>query len=348
MTSSVTPYVTPEDIRAARRDQPRTRARDLAHSLGIAEAQLVAAMTGAGALRIDPGPDRLMPLVCGLGPVLALTRNDSCVAERVGPYRDYRGGPHASMVLGEEIDLRIFPQHWLHGFAVTEAGENGPKRSIQIFDAAGDAVHKIHLRPESDAAAFDRLAAGLALPDQGQTLGVQPRAAAEPAQANLAKLDILRAEWDRMTDTHQFLRLVKKLRMNRLGAYRLAGAPKARPLPPQAVTTLLHRAAEAQVPVMIFVGNAGCIQIYGGLLDRIVPMGPWINVLDPGHDMHLRADHVAEVWLVNKPTQRGDTISVEAFDAEGRLIVQIFGRRTEAGLDAWNALTEGLAGEIVA
>ena len=55
-------------------------------------------------------------------------------------------------------------------------------------------------------------------------------------------------------------------------------------------------------------------------------------------------DHVAEVWAVDKPTQRGPARSVEAFDAEGGLIFQIFGVPKE-GRDsrpAWRALVDTL------
>ena len=342
--------MTPAEIRDKIAENPKARARDLAQTLGITEVELVAARVGQGVTRIDATPDRLVPLVQALGPVMALTRNEACVAERVGVYTDYHGGPHAAMLLGEEIDMRIFPQHWLYGFALAEpvelpGGEAGIKRSIQIFDAAGDAVHKIHLRPESDVAAFDALVAELALPEQDAALSLERRAPVEPARMAPDKLEILRKEWEAMTDTHQFLRLVKKVKMNRLGAYRSIGAPQAQALPLDAVTQLLHRAAEAKVQLMIFVGNAGCIQIYGGQVERIVPMGPWINILDPGHDMHLRTDKIAEVWLVNKPTQRGDAISVEAFDAEGGLILQVFGRRSAGSTEAWDALAQGLLPE---
>ena len=77
-------------------------------------------------------------------------------------------------------------------------------------------------------------------------------------------------------------------------------------------------------------------------MERIVPMGPWINVMDPRFNLHLRADRIAEAWLVNKPTRRGAAISVEAFDDQGALILQIFGYRKDAPPDAWNALTLGL------
>ena len=331
-----------DQIRALRAENPKARARDFAQMHGITEAELVAAHVGDWATVIDATPDGLMPWIAQMGDVMALTRNTSCVHERIGTYEDYHAGPHAQMVLGSEIDLRIFPSHWVHGFAVEEAGEDGIKRSIQVFDAAGDAVHKVHLKPASDVAVFDRLVADLRLDAQADSLTLGPRAAVEGARADASRADVLRAEWERMTDTHQFLKLVRKLKMNRLGAYRVAGAPHVRALTAEAVTLALRGAADAGIPVMIFVGNAGCIQIHGGPIEKIVPMGPWINVMDARFNLHLRADHIAEVWCVTKPTKTGDAVSIEAFDADGALILQIFGYRKDVDPAAWDALCASL------
>jgi len=92
---------------------------------------------------------------------------------------------------------------------------------------------------------------------------------------------------------------------------------------------------------MIFVGNRGCIQIHSGLITTLKAMGPWQNVLDPRFNLHLRLDHVAEVWLVEKPTRRGPALSIEAFSADGALILQMFGYRKEGqeDADAFAALT---------
>ena len=334
--------LSPAAIRALRVENAKARARDLAHAHGLTEAQLVAAHVGHGAVAIDATPDRLFPLIRDLGDVMALTRNASCVHERRGIYSDYRSGPHAAMVLDPEIDLRIFPTHWKHAFAVMEPGEDGPKRSLQIFDAAGDAVHKVHLKPESDAAAFDALAAALGLPDQSQTMTLSPRTPPEGPKGNPARADDLRRDWDAMTDTHQFNTLTRRLKMNRLGAYRLAGSPRADRVAKDGITRALHAAADGGIPLMIFVGNSGCIQIHGGPIAKVVPMGPWINVMDPRFNLHLRIDHIAEVWRVRKPTRTGDAISVEAFDADGSLILQIFGYRKDAPPTAWNAFTATL------
>jgi putative hemin transport protein len=332
----------PKEIRALRAENPKARARDFAHAQDLTEADLAAAYVGHGATAIVADPDRLLPWVGRLGDVMALTRNEHCVHERRGSYLDYRTGAFAAMVLGPEIDLRVFGKHWVHGFAVEEMGEDGPKRSLQVFDAAGDAVHKIWLKPESAHGLWADLVANMRLPDQAQWLELTTRRPVEAAKGDAAGAGALRAGWDGLGDTHQFLGLVKDHDMNRLGAYRVAGAPYAVRLDPIAVTQTLEQAASGGVPVMIFVGNAGCIQIHGGLVKKIVPMGLWINVMDARFNLHLRADRLAEVYRVWKPTRTGDVFSVEGFAADGELILQIFGYRKDTPAEPWNALVAGL------
>jgi putative hemin transport protein len=269
-----------------------------------------------------------MPAVSELGEVMALTRNESAVHERVGTYGEYHSGPHASMVLGKEIDLRIFAKHWVHGYAVEVETEKGVQRSLQVFDAAGDAVHKVFLREASNLDKWDDVRRGLEFTDSSASLSVKPRKSTEAAKANPEKRDLLLQEWGRMTDTHQFMRLTSKLGINRLGAYRMIeGTPWVRKLAPQAVDGLLQATSAASQDVILFVGNPGNIQIHWGGLQNIRPMGPWFNVLDERFNLHLRGDHVAEVYAIEKPTKRGAAISLEAFDKDGMLIAQVFGQR---------------------
>jgi len=336
----------PAELRDAITENHKTRTRDLAHKLGVTEADLVAAQVGHGATQIKPHPDDIMPALQPLGEVMALTRNASCVHEKVGTYENYHPGEHAAMVLTPEIDLRIFPSHWRHAFAVETPLENGVRRSVQVFDAAGDAVHKVFLRDGSDLAAWDALISALATGSDAQTLDLSPRVPPEAPKSREDKLDVLRAEWDRLTDTHQFLRLCAKLKMNRLGAYRIAGAPYVRPLALDTPDRMLEGVRDSGLHMMFFVGNRGCIQIHNGPVENLREMGPWQNVLDPGFDMHLRRDHVAEVWAVSKPTQRGMVRSVEAFDATGSLIFQAFPVAKE-GNDhraAWQTMFDALPG----
>lgn len=325
--------LSPEKLRELKRDAT-VRPYDLAQQLGVSEAALVEADLGHGVTRIDALPGRLIPAITLLGDVMALTRNRSCVIEKIGTYNDFHDGDHAAMTLDAEIDLRMFPRHWVHAYAVEVTRETGIARSVQVFDAAGDAIHKVHLRAESDLVAWDALKADLATEDQQPVAGFDARAPLEPARIAEDKVEALRAEWARMTDTHQFNTLVRRLKMNRLGATRAVGVPWARPLQVAAVQVLFDRLQAEGQQVMLFVGNAGCIEIHSGAVQTLKPMGPWLNVLDDRFNLHLRADHVAEVWLVEKPTRRGNAVSVEAFDAEGQLIFQCFGMRPEKGGDA--------------
>jgi putative hemin transport protein len=73
-------------------------------------------------------------------------------------------------------------------------------------------------------------------------------------------------------------------------------------------------------------------------------MGPWLNILDETFHMHLRLDHITEVWAVRKPTSDGHVTSLECFGADNKLIIQFFGQRQE-GTDeraGWRSLVEAL------
>ncbi len=337
---------TPQDIRSRYAETPKTRERDLAQKMGISEAALIAAHCGEQATRIDAHPDVIMGLAVQLGEVMALTRNESCVNEKVGTYGNYHPGEHVAMVLTRDIDLRTFPSHWKHAFMVEKQTDEATRRSIQVFDAAGDAVHKIFLREPESHAVWDAFRKSSALNDQGQIVTTSPRVAPEGPKADAGNVDILRREWARMTDTHQFMRLTSKLKMNRLGAYRIAGAPFVRPLAPDAVNTALTAVAAQGVDVMVFTGNRGCIQIHSGPIETLRPMGPWQNVMDPRFNLHLRLDHIKEVWAVEKPTKRGPAVSLEAFDRDGALIFQIFGVGKDGNdqRPAWASIMENLQG----
>ncbi|MEM8569385.1 MAG: ChuX/HutX family heme-like substrate-binding protein [Pseudomonadota bacterium] len=316
--------MTNEEIRAERAKRTG-RARDIADAMGISEAELVAAEVGRGVVPIHAHPDTLIPALEPLGLCMALTRNQACVIEKDGKYADFHPGDHASMTLDAGIDLRMFPKHWVHGFAIEEETKSGLRRSVQVFDAAGDAIHKAYLRESANLDAWAKLKADIALGDTPDRLTVAERTPPEGAKIVPEKRDILLKEWKRLTDTHQFVRLCAKLKMNRLGAYRLAGAPFVEPKSPGSVDALFEGLRDSGIAVMIFVGNRGCIEIHTGPLETIKPMGPWQNVLDPGFNLHLRRDLIKEVWAVEKPTKNGPVLSVETFDADGTLIFQIFG-----------------------
>ncbi|MBZ9698842.1 MULTISPECIES: hemin-degrading factor [unclassified Mesorhizobium] len=336
----------PHEIRRARTDNPKARERDLAAQLGISEAELVAAHCGDGVVRVEPRVNDLLTGLEAVGEVMALTRNESAVHEKIGVYDKVVTGNHNAMVLGENIDLRIFPKIWAHGFAVEKRDGDDIRRSLQFFDAAGDAVHKVHLRPASSLHAYQKLVASLESPNQEPTIDISGPVLDEESEAgaSTASLDDLRDRWSRLTDVHQFFGMLKTLKLSRRQAVRMVGQDYAWLLDNDAVRAMFHHAAESEMPIMCFVGNRGCIQIHSGPIKSIKPMGPWINVLDETFHLHLRTDHIHEVWAVRKPTNDGHVTSLEVYAANGDMIIQFFGKRHEgeSERDDWRFLAEHL------
>ncbi|WAC75038.1 hemin-degrading factor [Roseateles sp. SL47] len=342
---------------ATARQERRARHRDIAEALQISEGELLAAHVGPftdaesplKACRLRADWQDLMAAVEPLGPVMALTRNESCVHEKVGVYRKVSAlGPQGQtgLVLGGEIDLRVFYSHWQHGFAVTERLADGAlQRSLQFFDAAGGALHKIFVKPESDLAAYEALVAQFQSEDQAPGL-VPAEAWQEPAEQpdSAINLATFHAEWADLRDTHDFFGLLKRHGLSRVQALRLAEPRFVQPLPRSSAQELLSRAAQQGVSIMVFVGNPGMIQIHSGPIHQVVMMGPWLNVLDPGFNLHLREDHIASAWLVRKPTVDGLVCSMELFDAQGRTIAMLFGERKPGQAERcdWRQLLESM------
>jgi putative hemin transport protein len=323
-----------------REQQPALRIRDAATALGVGEAQLVALGAGKTATRLKDDYRGILNAMPEVGRVMCLTRNDNAVHERHGRFEDVQvSGPHG-VVLGPDIDLRVFPGQWKYGFAVREPLKSGERLSLQFFDKSGEAVHKIYATDETDRPAFDALVTRFTAPDS-PPLELVAKAADTPDRPD-AEIDVdgLRAAWRAMKDTHEFFGMLNKFKVGRVQALRLAGEEFARELPARALRQAMEGASAQDLPIMIFVGNGGCIQIHTGQVKRLVETHGWFNVLDPTFNLHLREPAIARVFSVRKPTDDGTVTSVEAFDEKGRNILLMFGARKpgKPELEEWRAL----------
>jgi putative hemin transport protein len=338
-----------ERFLALRRER-KLRHRDAAAELGLSEGEAVAAAVGSErelrAVRLAGPWSGVLERVPSVGTVMALTRNESAVHEKVGRYRDMSHDGLMGLAVGAEIDLRIFYGRWAHGYAVTEDTMKGVQRSLQFYDAAGEAVHKVFARETTDLAAWERLVAESAHEDQAPGLVVRTRDAPAASRDDTdIDVDGFRNGWLALRDTHDFFPLLRRRGVTRTQALRLAPAGHARRVDDGVARRLLASAARDRVSIMCFVGNPGMIQIHTGPVRRVEPMGPWLNVLDPGFNLHLREERIAATWQVRKPTADGDVNSIELFDAAGETIAMFFGER-KPGLperDDWRRLLAEVA-----
>lgn len=312
------------------------RQRDAAVALGVSEAELLSAYCGLNVTRLKakaPGDfAAILETVPTLGSVMALTRNDAVVHERHGVYENISHNGGMGIALGKDIDLRIFYSQWRSAFAAVDTSPRGELRSLQFYDAHGEAVHKVYLTAHSDVAAYDALVARYRADDQ--TPGwrdaddITPVPALEPETPD-AQIDVagFQAGWSAMTDTHEFFGLLKRFGVSRTQALRLAPAGMVTPVAATTLALVLEDAAATALPIMVFVGNRGMIQIHTGPVVNIKPLDSWLNVLDPAFNLHLRRDLVASTFIVRKPTHDGVVTSLELFDADGKNIAMLFGAR---------------------
>ncbi|RZJ39464.1 MAG: hemin-degrading factor [Chryseobacterium sp.] len=323
-------------------ENPHLRIRNAAEQLGVSEAELLATNVGNGVTVLISDFSDLVQEVVKLKKVMALTRNDECVHERKGVYlnADF-SSPHAQLFVGEDIDLRIFISSWKFGFSVVE----GDRKSLQFFGKDGLALHKIYLTKDSSEAEFDVLTEKYKAENQSAEIVTEtvPAKATEKADSEIDVAGFQQA-WKDLKDTHDFFMMLRNFGVTRTQALRLAPEGYATKIENSKVVNVLEDASEQQLPIMIFVGNRGIIQIHTGEVNKTLWHQQWFNVMDPDFNLHLDTTKIAETWITKKPTEDGEVTSVEVFNKEGDFIVQFFGKRKPGipELQGWKDLVAGL------
>lgn len=331
-------------------NQPQLRILDAANQLGVSEGEIVASRVGIDTVKLIPEWGLLLPAIETFGEIMALTRNEYCVHERKGAYIDTAIGEDnkVGLIVSPDIDLRFLLDCWGSAFAVVDkVPENivkeGFLRSIQFFDKQGMAVHKVYLLDASNTAAWMPFIERFKDPEQTKTIRLEPKPLSKQTISD-QQLDItaFRKSWAELKDTHHFAAMLKDYKLTRAQGLRLAGSEWAEPLAVDLLPIIFEQASIAKQKIMVFVGNDGCVQIHTGLVENLKWVNGWFNVLDPLFDLHLKMEGVAELWRVRKPTTEGMVTSIEAYDASGNIILQLFGPRRPGIPErkAWRELAE--------
>ncbi|MCQ9616156.1 hemin-degrading factor [Paenalcaligenes niemegkensis] len=314
---------------------PKARIRTLAEKMAVSEMELVAAGCGdiQSTLLREPAQDIFKELG-SLGRVMALTRNPWCVHERHGRYEEIRAGKTMGIVLGPDIDLRLFFANWKSTWAVNDNG----RQSIQFFDKAGGALHKVYCTGETDMEAYRLL-----VEKYTDTDAVWPEPQALPdKKTETVTPDALplRTDWLALKDTHEFHGLLQKHKASRLDALAAVGTDLAQEVAVDTAERMLQAVARQNIAFMCFVGNGGLIQIHSGPISQLRRTGPWFNVLDPHFNLHLDTTAIASSWIVNKPSKDGWVTSLECYADNGEMIAQFFGARKPGvpELHSWRQL----------
>ena len=139
--------------------------------------------------------------------------------------------------------------------------------------------------------------------------------------------------------------MLRKYKLNRLDAVKWIDDKWAYEVDRLAARKVLEMASDTQLPIMIFAGNKGNIQIHQGKVKTIRQLGDWLNVMDPEFNLHLNEAEVASAYVVHKNTTEGLVSALELFDHSGEMVAQFFGLR-KPGIPQkpeWKALLDSLS-----
>lgn len=299
--------------------------RDTAAQLGITECELVHADPAATRLDTSDWP-ALLSAIAALGEVTALAHNNACVHELTGHYGNVTFDGKVGLAINPVIDLRFFLFGWAHAYAQVTAGTAGIRRSLQFFDRSGRVIQKVLLNEGSDVAAFDALREHFACPRAALQLDAASVVQHKPASSDIDILAFQR-DWLALGDVHAFHPLLRRYGLSRQQAFRLAPPGQAWQVRTDAVEMLLRRTVAIGLPIMVFAGNGGIIQIHTGPIHEVKLVGNWLNVLDAHFKLHLRTDLISEAWVTHKPGDTGAVTSLELFNEAGESLVTFFGER---------------------
>jgi putative hemin transport protein len=297
-----------QDLRA---DHPHMRIRDAAATLGVSEAELLATDCGNRVTRLREHWPALLSAIGTLGPVMALTRNAFAVHEKTGIYEDLRSCGDGILIAGHNIQLCLSTGVWHSGFAVMEETHIGPRRSLQFFDMAGEAVHKIYLTELSDAGRYRRLIDIFRANDQSPHLEL-PTDGTKPALDALASSQDLPERWRRLL-------LADATEAALIG--RIAAS---------ALRELMGQLSGLLLPIQILVSNGGAMQLHEGPIEKLKITGPWFNVLDQGFNLHLNEMAIAGADIVQLTYKQRDLTSLLVRDQNQQTILTIAGQFDEA------------------
>lgn len=323
---------------AMRETSPSQSAEHIAQRLDISEGELQAARIGRDTWTLSLAPRELARRFEALGQVEARTHSSAATLLQRGRYPRLAGGDAAGLLLAPGgLDLRLLFSHWHWACLVRERPRCGSiDWRVQVFDQHGRALHSCRALDTALGDGWTSLFE-VATEDEPAFTQEMPR----PARV-LSDVEGVAEEWRAMRDVHQFFTLLRRHGLERHEANALMEGRFTEALAPTAVESVLQRASEQHMPLMSFVSSPGCVQIRTGTLPWPERCDGRLTLSDPSFALRLDEAAISRVWRVHKPNADGGVTSLEAFDDQGRLILQLYAERREGQAERtdWRQLLE--------
>jgi putative hemin transport protein len=314
-----------------KKENPKARIYNTACDLGVSELEILEISEDLTITYLGNPYKSILQALAPLGRVMALTRNHHAVSETKGIYDQVSFMEKAPMGIAhnEIIDMRYFISNWAHAYAVQTTTSRGESNSLQFFDKYGTAVHKIYATPETDLEAFHALVEKYKSKVPIRIDVLETKLTASQAHTAMDNINVgaFQTEWLNMKDTHDFFGLLRKYNLDHQDAFRLAPEGAAYQVSKESIVQMLQGAVAKELPIMVFLGNPSCLQIFSGKINKLFEMGDWYNVMDEDFNLHLKMSSIENAWVVKKYTSDGIVTSLELFDADGQHILYCFSKR---------------------
>lgn len=318
-----------------KQQDPSMSTANIAKTLNVSEAALAHARVGHDAQRLQVNALTLLTKLENIGFVKSTTANRYAIQQMIGRYKNQKYTSHGGIILNpRELDLRLFLDKWDSIFVMREQDERqGEQQSIHFYDVEGNAVHSVSLTDESQHSHWQKLLEEYTSPDNPELL-LQSLSPSQKNSIDINNAAQIEDEWRKMTDIHQFFRLLERHNVTRQQLFRVVADDLAYQVERGALLQILNAAHQQQNEIMIFVSNGACIQIFTGLIEQNVTQQKtigegWISVNNQRFTLQLHESAIAESWITHKPTKDGFVTSLELFAADGTQIAQLFGQRHE-------------------
>ncbi len=232
----------------------------MAAALDCTEAEFVAC--GAGSEKVEFLPitraEEWLWAAAGVGRSMWLLRNEATVLEADTTLSNLHRDDTFLELEAPELSIRLRMDQCRFAFFLKT--EQGPPRSLQLFDRRGEAVLKLYLKNKKRIQNFDTALKPFFLAERPEFLEIE---AAAPVRA--------------------------------IGES--TGAENGGRLDPAVLRFLLEEAARLEKTVVLTAANAAGQMAVRHRPSRLVPMDDWFNILDPGFNLHLRESLLAGACL---------------------------------------------------
>lgn len=296
---------------------------DIVVEMGISEVELIVVCFGYDVVCLSDDVWVLIVVLECVGEIKCICCNEYVVYEQVGQFMYYYFSGYVGLVLNLCVfDLCLFFSQWVSVFYLNDNG----CQSIQFFDYYGDVLLKVYVIMQIDMVVWEILIVEYWV----VVLVLLILCLLELVKyVDIVDGVVLENDWCVMIDVYQFFGLLCKYQFFCQQVFCLVSDDFVCCVDCYVLLLLLEMVCQEGNEIMIFVGNCGCVQIFIGVLEKLVFMCGWLNIFNIIFILYLCEESVDEVWVICKLILDGYVISVELFVKDGIQIVQFYGQCSE-------------------